>query len=602
MAEWKTDTEEVRQIVKACRDFKRSLQEERCIQFIKNLDSYAREILLERRKIEHRLQEAIEKLRRAKSNEDDAKVVLRALQGASLLSSIWPPARIAAAAAVAAAEMVLRHMKENTEKWERNVRLLEQALEIYSTQARASAELVEGTWKSVKKILGFYTDKHQEFIKRLNYVSVAIDNEYNIAPPEILNESDFESPTIVYNPKKSVYDERLKDLREDFSFSLYADLKNRINASSNLDHAKASKEHGLDLMSGTHSFDESFLLAKKHCAKNFKEALQDFAEKIKESPNDLNAVNEAFNHLKTELERVSADERLKGLRENLTSLYTDLKDKIHHNALSDDELDRIIAFREQEFEKNLEDLMSGFRGETNALSDEELDRMANSKEREFEKNLEDLMPSSLGVHSYDESLNLAKKHCVKNCKKALGDFAEKIKESPNDLNAMNEAFNHLETELERATENLSQKIDPILERNENYTQKALEYREFLESRKEGFMVDEKNPYPEEVSFNEWRLAEFDSVFSAIVPLEDLNKTACAHHALKALQAVLKDNDLGFDASDLEQIAKGFIPKGYLWHFDANVLGKLALVREELLLGVKHTKGYLLWKQFLQTQN
>ncbi|GAA7071935.1 hypothetical protein KVD47_00320 [Helicobacter pylori] len=56
MAEWKTDTEEVRQIVKACRDFKRSLQEERCAQFIKDLDAYVRkEILLERRKIEHRL-------------------------------------------------------------------------------------------------------------------------------------------------------------------------------------------------------------------------------------------------------------------------------------------------------------------------------------------------------------------------------------------------------------------------------------------------------------------------------------------------------------------------------------------------------------------
>ncbi|GAA9571881.1 hypothetical protein UBN67_02480 [Helicobacter pylori] len=116
----------------------------------------------------------------------------------------------------------------------------------------------------------------------MNYVSEAIDNQYNIAPLEILNESDFESPTIVYSPKKSVFDERLKDLREDFSFSLY--------------------------------------------------------------------------------------------------VYADLKDKIHHNALSSDELDRIIAFREQEFEKNLEDLM----------------------------------PSSLGVYSYDESLNLAKKHCVKN--------------------------------------------------------------------------------------------------------------------------------------------------------------------------------------------
>ncbi len=465
MAEWKTDTEEVRQIVKACRDFKRSLQEEKCTQFIKNLDSYAREILLERRKIEHRLQEAIEKLKNAKSNEKSTRLVLRGLQGASILSCIWPPARIAAAA-VAAAEMVLRHMKENTEKYEKNVRLLEQALEIYSIQTKASAELVKGAWESVKKSLNFYTDKHQEFIKRLNQASEAIDNEYNIAPPEILKERDFESPTIVYNPKKSVFDERLKDLREDFSFSLYADLKNRINASSN------------------------------------------------------------------------------------------------------DELERMASFREQEFEKNLEDLM----------------------------------PSSLGVHSYDESLNLAKKHCVKNCKKALEGFTEKIKESPNDLNAMNEAFNHLETELERATENLSQKIDPVLERNENYAQKALEYREFLEKEKEGFMVDEQNPYPEEVRFNEWRLAEFDSVFSAIVPLEDLNKTACAHHALKALQAVLKDNDLGFDATELEQIAKGFIPRGYLWHFDANVLGNLALVREELLLGVKHTKGYLLWKQFLQTQN
>ncbi|GAA8812305.1 HNH endonuclease [Helicobacter pylori] len=348
--------------------------------------------------------------------------------------------------------MVLKFMKEDTEKCKRNVELLQQVLEIYSIQARASRELVDGAWESVKKILGFYANKHQEFIKRLNYASEAIDNEYNIAPPEILNEGDFESPTIVYNPKKSVFDERLKDLREDFSLSLYADLK----------------------------------------------------------------------------------------------------DKIHHNALSDDELDRIIAFRGQEFEKNLEDLM----------------------------------PSSLGVFSYDESLNLAKKHCVKNCKKALKDFTEKIKKSPNDLNAMNETFNNLETELERATENLSQKTAPILERYENYKQQALGYGEFLEKEKEGFMVDEQNPYPEEVRFNELRLAEFESVFSAIVPLE----------------ATLKNRDLGFDATELEQIAKGFIPRGYLWHFDANVLGNLALVKEELLLGVKYTKGYLLWKQFLQTQN
>lgn len=306
----------------------------------------------------------------------------------------------------------------------------------------------------------FYTDKHQEFIKRLNQASNAIDNEYNFPTPGVLMEYDFERPTFSYNPKKSVFDERLKDLRENFA-SLYADL----------------------------------------CA--------------------------------------------------------DLKDKIHHNALSNEELECVMA----------------------------------SKEREW-----DLAGTD------KESLTLAKKNCVKNCKKALEGFTEKIKEAPNDSNAINEAFDSLETELERATENLSQKIDPVLERNENYTQKALEYREFLESRKEGFIVDEKNPYPEEVRFNEWRLAEFDSVFSAIVPLEDLNKTACAHHALKALQAALKDNDLGFDATELEQIAKGFIPRGYLWHFDANVLGNVALVREELLLGVKHTKGYSLWTEFLQKQN
>ncbi|GAA8307250.1 hypothetical protein HpKG86_10980 [Helicobacter pylori] len=227
------------------------------------------------------MQGDIEKLRKAKRNEEGAKYVLRGLQVGSLLSFIFPPVRIAATTAITAAEMVLKFMKENTEKWGKNVRLLEQALEIYSIQARASRELVEGAWESVKKILGFYTDKHQEFIKRLNYVSEAIDNQYNIAPPEILKESDFESPTIVYNPKESVFDERLKDLREDFSFSLYADLK----------------------------------------------------------------------------------------------------DKIHNNA----------------------------------LFNEELERMASSKEQEFEKKLEDLMPSSLGVFSFDESLNLAKKHCVKNC-------------------------------------------------------------------------------------------------------------------------------------------------------------------------------------------
>ncbi len=462
MAEWKTDTEEVKEVVGRCREFKQTLQKDKCGGFIKDLDSYALKIIVECRKIEMQLEKAIGKLNAArKKRKGFWGSVLDFCGGVcDAVSTIFPFAKLGAEAC----EKGLNLMEDNIEKWERNVRLLEQALEIYSTQAKASVELVNQAWEGVKKRLHFYTDKHQEFIRRLKQASDAIDNEYNFPTPGVLMEYDFERPTFSYNPKKSVFDERLKDLREDFSFSLYTDLKNRFNASSKSDRAKSSKE------------------------------------------------------------------------------------------------------------------------------------------REFEKSLEDLMPSVLSVPSYNESFSLAKKHCVKNCKKALEGFTEKIKESPNDLNAINEAFDNLERELEIATENLSQKIDPVLERNENYVQKALEYREFLESRKEGFIVDEKNPYPEEVRFNEWRLAEFDSVFSAIVPLEDLNKIACAHHALKALQAALKDNDLGFDATELEQIAKGFIPRGYLWHFDANVLGNVALVREELLLGVKHTKGYSLWTEFLQTQN
>ncbi|MFP6128758.1 HNH endonuclease [Helicobacter pylori] len=466
MAEWKTDTEEVKEVVRRCRDFKESLQKDKCGGFIKDLDSYALKIIVDRRKIEMQLEKAIGELKKAIKERSGFWGFLGELgrDFGNAVGSVIPPVKLCAELC----EKGLNLMEDNIEKWEHNVRLLERMLEIYSTQAKASVELVEGAWESVKKRLHFYTDKHQEFIRRLNQASDAIDNEYNFPTPGVLKEYDFERPTISYTPKKSVFNERLKDLREDFSFSL----------------------------------------------------------------------------------------------------YTDLKDKIHHNALFGDDLDR----------------------------------MASSKEQEFEKSLEDLMPSVLSVPSYNESLTLAKNRCVKNCKKALEGFTEKIKEAPNDSNAINEAFDNLERELEIATENLSQKIDPVLERNEDYTQKALEYREFLESRKEGFIVDEKNPYPEEVRFNEWRLAEFDSVFSAIVPLEDLNKTACTHHALKALQAVLKDNDLGFDATELEQIAKGFIPRGYLWHFDANVLGNVVLVREELLLGVKHTKGYSLWTEFLQKQN
>ncbi|PUD62915.1 5-amino-6-(5-phosphoribosylamino)uracil reductase [Helicobacter pylori] len=493
MAEWKTDTEEVKKVVGRCREFKQTLQKDKCGGFIKDLDSYALKIIVERIKIEIQLEKAIEELKKARKERSGFWGFLGEIGRSfgNAVGSFIPPVKLCAELC----EKGLNLMEDNIEKWEHNVRLLEQMLEIYSNQAKASVDLLDRTWEGVKKRLHFYTDKHQEFIRRLKQASDAIDNEYNFPTPGVLMEYDFERPTFSYSPKKSVFNEHLKDLREDFSASLYADLKDKISAFSHRERAKVSKERELENLEdwmGASSYDEN--------------------------PND------------------------------------------------------------------------------------ELDRMASSKEREFEKSLEDLMPSVLSVPSYNESLTLAKKNCVKNCKKALEGFTEKIKEAPNDLNAVNEAFDNLETELERATESLSQKIDPILERNEDYTQKALEYREFLESRKEGFIVDEKNPYPEEVRFNEWRLAEFDSVFSAIVPLENLNKTACAHHALKALQAVLKDNDLGFDATELEQIAKGFIPRGYLWHFDANVLGNVALVREELLLGVKHTKGYSLWTEFLQKQN
>ncbi len=391
MAEWKTDTEEVKEVVRRCRDFKESLQKDKCGGFIKDLDSYALKIIVDRRKIEMQLEKAIGELKKAKKERGGFWGFLGELgrDFCNAVGSVIPPVKLCAELC----EKGLNLMEDNIEKWEHNVRLLERMLEIYSTQTKASVELVEGAWEGVKKMLHFYTDKHQEFIRRLNYASAAIDNEYNIATPESLKEHDFESPKIAYNPKKSVFDELLKDLREDFSASLYADLK----------------------------------------------------------------------------------------------------DKIHHNALSNEELERMIAFRERELEKNLESLTPSFRDKTNALSNDDLERMASSKEREFEKSLEDLMPSVLGVPSYNESLTLAKKNCVKNCKKALEGFTEKIKEAPNDSNAINEAFDNLETELERATESLSQKIDPILERNEDYTQKALEYREFLESRKEGFIVDEKTP-------------------------------------------------------------------------------------------------------------
>ncbi len=201
MAEWKTDTEEVKKVVEKCRDFKRSLQEEKCAQFIKNLDSYALKIIVERRKIEVQLEKAIGELKKARKERSGFWGFLGELgrDFGNAVGSVIPPVKLCAELC----EKGLNLMEDNIEKWEHNVRLLERMLEIYSTQTKASAELVKGAWESVKKSLHFYTDKHQEFIKRLNYASVAIDNEYNIAPPESLKERDFESPTIVYNPKKA---------------------------------------------------------------------------------------------------------------------------------------------------------------------------------------------------------------------------------------------------------------------------------------------------------------------------------------------------------------------------------------------------------------
>ncbi|PUD71269.1 hypothetical protein C2R69_06860 [Helicobacter pylori] len=205
MAEWKTDTEEVKKVVDKCREFKRSLQEERCLGFIKDLDSYALKIIVERRQIEMQLEEAIGKLKKARKKR-------RGFWGSVLdfgrdcfdaVGSAIPSFKLGAAAC----EKGLNLMEDNIEKWGHNVSLLERMLEIYSNQAKASVELVNQAWEGVKKRLHFYTDKHQEFIRRLKQASDAIDNEYNFPTPGVLLEYDFERPTFSYSPKKSVFNE-----------------------------------------------------------------------------------------------------------------------------------------------------------------------------------------------------------------------------------------------------------------------------------------------------------------------------------------------------------------------------------------------------------
>lgn len=120
MAEWKTDTEEVKKVVDECREFKKTLQEEKCLQFITNLDGYARETLLERRKIEHRLEKSKRELREAKRNKDNLGWLTSGLQVVTgAVSFVYPPARAAGALAVAAIGLASKFWKKtqkNTKK------------------------------------------------------------------------------------------------------------------------------------------------------------------------------------------------------------------------------------------------------------------------------------------------------------------------------------------------------------------------------------------------------------------------------------------------------------------------------------------------------
>ncbi|MFP6205482.1 hypothetical protein ACLGC0_00285 [Helicobacter pylori] len=155
---------------------------------------------MERRKIEMQLEKAIGKLNAARKKRRGfwGSILDFGRDCLNVVGSVIPPFKLGAEAC----EKGLNLMEDNIEKWEHNVRLLERMLEIYATQAKASVELVEGAWEGVKKALNFYTDKHQEFIRRLKQASDAIDNEYNFQTPGVLMECDFERPTFSYSPKK----------------------------------------------------------------------------------------------------------------------------------------------------------------------------------------------------------------------------------------------------------------------------------------------------------------------------------------------------------------------------------------------------------------
>lgn len=153
MAEWKTDTEEVKKVVGRCREFKRSLQEEKCSPFIKDLDSYALKIIVERRKTEMQLGKAIGKLNAArKKRKGFWGSVLDFGKGLfDMVGSVIPPFKLGAEAC----EKGLNLMEDNIEKWEHNISLLERMLEIYSNQAKVIVDLVEGLGRALKRYCTF---------------------------------------------------------------------------------------------------------------------------------------------------------------------------------------------------------------------------------------------------------------------------------------------------------------------------------------------------------------------------------------------------------------------------------------------------------------
>ncbi|WP_104748748.1 HNH endonuclease [Helicobacter cetorum] len=260
-----------------------------------------------------------------------------------------------------------------------------------------------------------------------------------------------------------------------------------------------------------------------------------------------------------------------------------------------------LSSLEQDFITRLQaDLNDKIGATNNQLNSNDLETILQTKEQEFIGQLTEVLPKDLSVFSYHKSLELAKESYTKSFKQALENFKENIQENPNDTETLDNALETLEEELNKTREKMDKKLGSLLSLDEKYKKQALSYKEFLQKNKESFITDFQNKHS--VVFNEMRLAEFPSAFSVVVPLENLSKTMCCHYALMALQETLKERSLDFKENELDQITQlGLIPKGYLWHFDANVLGNLALVREELLLGVKHTKGYPQWIQFLQLQ-